>query len=131
MVVTICGGGNAAHVAAGMYSHKGAEVNMFLSDPKEAQLWQQHLKDGIEVHRRYEGDTYTGSVTAASSNPAEVIPQADFILIIVPAFAHRPILTAIGPHLKPGAMILTMPAPGNFDMLARQVLGPKEGGPAG
>jgi hypothetical protein len=43
-----------------MYSHKGAEVNMYLSDPKEAQLWQQHLKDGIEVHRRYEGDTYTG-----------------------------------------------------------------------
>lgn len=32
---------------------------------------------------------------------------------------------AIGPHLKKGAMLLTMPAPGNFDMLARQVLGPK------
>jgi hypothetical protein len=32
---------------------------------------------------------------------------------------------SIGPHLKPGTMILTMPAPGNFDMLARQVLGPK------
>jgi hypothetical protein len=36
-----------------------------------------------------------------------------------------PTCSAIGPHLKPGAMILTMPAPGNFDMLARQVLGPK------
>lgn len=54
------GGGNAAHVAAGMYSHRGAKVNMFLSDAREVQQWQQHLGEGIEVHRRYEGDIYTG-----------------------------------------------------------------------
>lgn len=54
------GGGNAAHVAAGMYSHRGARVNMLLSDPRELQQWQQHMQGGIEVHRRYEGDTYTG-----------------------------------------------------------------------
>lgn len=151
------GGGNAAHVAAGMYSHRGAKVNMFLSDEKEVQQWQQHMQGGIEVHRRKEGDIYkgavvnhqpisllrlytcmcmislsciafeclagvtvshppppslppylslvppdshpptrhaaSGSVSAASADPAAVIPQADLILIIVPAFAHRPILT--------------------------------------
>lgn len=54
------GGGNAAHVAAGMYSQRGAKVNMFLSDAKELQLWQQHMKDGIEVHRRHEKDMYKG-----------------------------------------------------------------------
>jgi hypothetical protein len=54
------GGGNAAHVAAGMYSHRGAQVNMFLSDARELQQWQQHMKDGIEVHRRHEKDMYKG-----------------------------------------------------------------------
>ena len=35
----------------------------------------------------------TGLVSAASSDAADVIPQSDMVLIIVPAFAHRPILT--------------------------------------
>lgn len=35
------------------------------------------------------------------------------------------VCSRIGPHLKKGAMILAMPAPGNFDLLARQVLGTK------
>lgn len=61
------GGGNAAHVAAGMYSHRGAKVNMFLSDAREVQQWQQHLKEGIEVHRRYEGDIYKGMHAYSSS----------------------------------------------------------------
>lgn len=43
-----------------MYSHRGATVNMFLSDQRELQQWQQHMKDGIEVQRRYEGDAYMG-----------------------------------------------------------------------
>lgn len=39
-----------------------------------------------------------------------------------PLFTHNP--RAIAPHLRPGAMILAMPAPGGFDLLARHVLGP-------
>ena len=34
-------------------------------------------------------------------------------------------LRAIAPHLRPGSMILAMPAPGAFDLLARHVLGSK------
>jgi hypothetical protein len=37
-------------------------------------------------------DISAGQVTAASSDPADVIPQSNMVLIIVPAFAHRPIL---------------------------------------
>jgi hypothetical protein len=47
-----------------MYSHRGAQVNMFLSDARELQQWQQHMKDGIEVHRRHEKDMYKGEARA-------------------------------------------------------------------
>lgn len=124
LTVTVCGGGNAAHVAAGMYSHHGATVNLFLSLDKEAAAWNAAKGGGITVHKKYEQETYQGKVTTASTNPADVIPTADIILIIVPAFAHRPILESIGPHLKRGSIIFAMPAPGNFDLLVRQVLGP-------
>jgi hypothetical protein len=33
---------------------------MLLSDPRELQQWQQYMQGGIQVHRRYDGDTYTG-----------------------------------------------------------------------
>lgn len=76
-----------------MYSHNGASVNMLLHDDHEMKQWQEHMAGGIQMHRRHEGDTYMGKVAAASCNPADVVPAADLILIIVPAFAHRPILT--------------------------------------
>ena len=43
-----------------MYSHRGATVNMFLSDPQELQQWQERMQDGIQVQRRYEKDAYMG-----------------------------------------------------------------------
>lgn len=115
-VVTVCGGGNAAHTAAGMYSHHGATVNLFLSLERESEAWNAAKQDGITVYRQQEKDHYTGTcwglhtcmpatshmrlllfahtgtVHTASTNPADVIPQANLILIIVPAFAHKPIL---------------------------------------
>lgn len=60
-LVVCTGGGNAAHVAAGMYSLHGAKVNMFLSDDNEEQRWQDNIAGGIQVHKKYEGDTHTGA----------------------------------------------------------------------
>lgn len=97
-VVTVCGGGNAAHVAAGMYSHHGATVNLFLSLERERDVWNAAKDEGITVLRQQEQDQYTGHVHTASTNPANVIPQANLILIIVPAFAHRPILEYVNCH---------------------------------
>jgi hypothetical protein len=39
------------------------------------------------------GRAAAGKVSAVSAEPADVIPQSDMVLIIVPAFAHKPILT--------------------------------------
>ncbi len=61
-VVTVCGGGNAAHTAVGMYSHHGASVNLYLSSEKEYDAWNAAKQDGITVYRQQEKDQYTGTI---------------------------------------------------------------------
>lgn len=124
ITVTVCGGGNAAHVAAAMYSHNGATVNLFLSLDKEVASWRDAQAGGIQLHKKQDGSQYTGHVHTVSNNARDVIPQSDLIILIVPAFAHRPIMEAIGPHLQRGAMVVAIPSPGGFDWMARHVLGP-------
>ena len=58
-----------------------------------------------------------------TADPAECIPQTDIILLIVPAFAHEPILHQIAPHLKEGASVGAIPGPGAFDLIALAALG--------
>lgn len=125
ITVTVCGGGNAAHVAAGMYASQGAKVNLFFSFEDEA----KRFRDGMEANPKGAGvtveakeQTLQGKPNCVSHKPEDVIPEADIILIIVPAFAHEPILNAIKPHLKPGAAVGAVPGPGGFDLLAQHVL---------
>eukprot|EP01147_Barroeca_monosierra_P003913 gene3912-6393_t len=121
--VTVCGGGNAAHVAAGMFAHQGATVNLFFSFEDEAKRFREGCKrnGGVTVHTHTE--TYVGTPNVITSKAEEAIPGSDMILIITPAFAHEPILKQLADHLDHGAFVGAIPGPGAFDLLARNTLG--------
>eukprot|EP00043_Microstomoeca_roanoka_P012280 m.118361 g.118361 ORF g.118361 m.118361 type:complete len:420 (+) comp15447_c0_seq2:292-1551(+) len=123
LTVTVCGGGNAVHVAAGMFAHQGADVNLFFSFEDEAKRFREACDkfDGITVFTKTE--TYKGKPKVMTASPEEAIPGSDLILIITPAFAHESILKQIAPHLDPGAFVGAIPGPGGFDLLARHTLG--------
>jgi NAD/NADP octopine/nopaline dehydrogenase, alpha-helical domain len=70
----------------------------------------------------------TGAVTARadrirtiSADPAEVIPDADMVLMLVPAFAHGAILRRIAPYLSEATALGCMPARGGFEFEAARV----------
>lgn len=124
MRITICGGGNAAHTAAGLLSScKGHLVNVYLSIPDEAKLWQTGIEEqgGLMVHRK------TGSIKGIpekiSSDPAEVIPDSQLVLLAIPAFAHESVLEEIASCLAPGTLVGALAARGSFDLCTREVLG--------
>ncbi|EGD74063.1 hypothetical protein PTSG_05755 [Salpingoeca rosetta] len=122
-VVTVCGGGNAAHVAVGMFTTQGADVNLFFSFEEEARKFRKGCErtGGVTVNTK--DGSYKAMPKAISNDPAEVIPDSDLILLITPAFAHEPILKEIAPHLHDGAFVGAIPGPGGFNMLAKHVLG--------
>jgi opine dehydrogenase len=124
-VLAICGGGNGAYTLAVVASRNfdGDVVWLRGSPEKAEQLRRVVFSD--------EGLRSTGVVAGradrvriVSSDPAEVIPQADLVLICVPAFAHAAILDRIAPHLNDRAIVGTLPARSGFEFdVARKVSG--------
>jgi hypothetical protein len=123
MQITICGGGNAAHTAAGLTSaHPEVQVNVFLPFVREAQLWKEGVSKNGGITVRFPDRVVTGKPDRVSADPAEVLPGSELVLLALPAFAHEPILEKLAPHIEPGAWIGAMPARGGLDWAAAGAL---------
>uniref|UniRef100_A0A7S0ZAS9 Opine dehydrogenase domain-containing protein n=1 Tax=Timspurckia oligopyrenoides TaxID=708627 RepID=A0A7S0ZAS9_9RHOD len=127
VTVAVCGGGNGAHAAAGMYTEKGATVHLFASIPAEAEKLSTGIESnhGLRVKQNNSDSTkldYIVTPKLVTSDPALAIPSADIVIIFAPGFAHESILRQVAPHVKPGAAVGSLPAAGGFDLLARHVL---------
>jgi predicted dinucleotide-binding enzyme len=124
--LTICGGGNAAHALAVVASQNfGGAIDWLVSTDEKAELLRQGLSsDGLRS---------TGVITASadrvrtiSADPAEVIPNADVVIITVPAFAHALVLRRIKPYVSERTAIGCMPTRGGFEFEAAQLAALRE-----
>ncbi|UCD41712.1 MAG: NAD/NADP octopine/nopaline dehydrogenase family protein [Chloroflexota bacterium] len=126
MQITICGGGNAAHTAAGLLSAREEhQVNVYISFEHEADRWRTGIasQGGIKVNR--EGDSILGVPGRISTDPAEVIPGSRLVLLALPAFAHESILKEIAAYIDNGSLVGALAARGCFDLCVMDVLGSK------
>lgn len=90
--ITIVGGGNLGHVAAGYLAAKhNTEVSLLTSRPE---AWADTLSITDP-----DGRIIEGTLKKISSDPAEVVPGADIIIQCLPGFAIRDSLQQIKPHL--------------------------------
>eukprot|EP00928_Gymnodinium_smaydae_P023558 TRINITY_DN1939_c0_g2_i1.p1 TRINITY_DN1939_c0_g2~~TRINITY_DN1939_c0_g2_i1.p1 ORF type:complete len:568 (-),score=123.99 TRINITY_DN1939_c0_g2_i1:167-1627(-) len=125
--VCICGAGNAAHVFIPYFSNNGYDVTVFAGFKDEAERLQkgQDENGGILIHDRCDPKNikeYKGKASKISKNPADSIPQADYVIAALPSFAVRNVLTDIKAHLKQGAIVYIMPGQGGPDFVAKEVL---------
>jgi predicted dinucleotide-binding enzyme len=126
-VITICGGGNAGHALAVVVSKRvAAHIDWLVSSPGRADLLRRGLSRG--------GLRSTGVITAEadrlrtiSSDPAEVIPNADLVLLAIPAFAHAEVIRRIEMHLGDATPVGCLPTRGGFEFEAARHL-PSRGG---
>ena len=115
--VCVCGGGNLAHVLAGvMGSNPAVDVRVLTRRPAD---WASVVK----VY--WEENVTVGRISAVSANAAEVVPGSDVVLLALPAFARRPLLEQVRPHAAPSSWIGSMPGAEGFGWVANEVLGPK------
>jgi len=120
--LTICGGGNAAHVLIALAAHTGWDVDVFapLADEAERLRAGVTAKGGISANSGEK--TVMGRPRQISDNPNEVIPGSELILMALPAFAHGPTLQTIANYLDQDVAIGVLPARGGFDYQAFSIL---------
>ncbi|CAM9746278.1 unnamed protein product [Chrysoparadoxa australica] len=129
MIVTVAGGGNAAHVLLGLLgAHPRVKaVRLWNVMEKEIETWTTSLaeRDNQVVVRHALGDKpdTVGLVEKVSVEAADILPGTDMLLIAVPAFAHEVYITKAAPFMKVGMMLGTMVAEGGFDWSVRDILG--------
>lgn len=94
--VCIVGGGSLGHVIAGWLANKGINVSVLTRKPE---VWSDRLKINTP-----EG-TFISGISKVSSNPVDVIPKADVVLLTVPGYANRSELESIRPYLSRGTYV--------------------------
>jgi glycerol-3-phosphate dehydrogenase len=92
------GGGNSAHVLIPFLAEAGHRVNLLTRRPDD---WNETVyceitdtKTGVITH------THAGSITKKSSDPAEVVADADIVILCMPVHQYRPALDRIAPFLN-------------------------------
>ena len=102
--IAVLGAGNGGLAMAGHLSLKGFKVNLYSPFPKELALIRK--KQGIQVRGKIKG---FGKLNLATNDIKKAIKNAEIIMVVAPAFAHRVIAENCAPHLKDGQIIVLNP----------------------
>ncbi|KAF1329785.1 Octopine dehydrogenase, partial [Globisporangium splendens] len=120
--VTICGGGNGAHVAAAYLASKGVAVQVLTRQPEK---WGDEIEVTTQGSSWESKGTIVGKLQLVSKHAKNVIPQSDVVIVAAPANAHPDILASVAPYLKKGVALGALFAQGGFDWAAKKALGDK------
>jgi opine dehydrogenase len=105
--LTILGGGNTAFAVAANLTLAGFEITL-----GEIPSFRQTVQPVLGTRQiALDGVAYRDSarLRAVTTDVAEALAANDLVLLIVPAYAHRPFAEACAPHLRPGQTVVLMP----------------------
>lgn len=124
--VVIVGGGNGAHAAAGDFGQpsKGIRVRVLTRRPRE---WSATIDVHTEGSSWEHRGVMTGRIEKCSSDPRDVVPGADVLLICAPANVHPTLLQLVAPHVDDGVAVGALYAQGGFDWAVREAFAGREG----
>jgi hypothetical protein len=128
VVVLVCGGGNGAHVIAGLAAaDPQTEVRVLTMFGDEAERWNNTLKtNDFTVRRKKHGEELAPVICKPDlvSKDPSCAKGCNLIILVVPAFAHNEYLTALKPYIGKGSTIIGLPGRAGFDFETRGILGP-------
>jgi opine dehydrogenase len=102
--VAVLGAGNGAHAIAGDLALRGFPVRLYNKFEHEIAALRQ--AGGVHIVGTIEG---FGAIEMATTDPALVVPWADVLMVVVPAFAHAAMAEACAPYLRDGQVIVLNP----------------------
>lgn len=97
----------ARHRGLAMSGHLGLlgfDVQVY--DPSPERVDPVRMRGGIQLEGALKG---FGSVSLATTEPAEAVRNCDIVMVVVPATAHRDVAEALGPYLCDGQIVVLNP----------------------
>ena len=124
--VVICGGGNGAHVLAGVISSDVENLVTVLVVSKHAQeRWNEAIKQtGFRVCYPNKQDIVQepGNVLFNITKDVDTISTADVVILCLPAYGHQTYFDIITPHLQDTCIVVGMPGQPGFEYQCLQYL---------
>lgn len=105
MNIAVIGGGNGGYAAAADLADKGFNVRLWRRNAEE---FRPVLESQSLVLKDYRG-TRQVSLGLAGTDIAEVVREADLLIIPLPAVAQEPLARELAPHLRDGQVVLLCP----------------------
>ncbi|KAF8057773.1 odh [Scenedesmus sp. PABB004] len=128
--VVVCGSGHGAKTAAAMAGRVTKHTSILLSDTPRYRARAAELSaaiaahGGLAAHAVTVGDTpIVGHIASVTCDAASVVPDADVLIVVLPADAHEGIIADLAPHLR-SQLVVFMPGTSALDLLLlRRALG--------
>ena len=95
--IVICGGGSSAHTLIPFLKDSEFEVSIYTSRPEK---WNHTVELQYQDTEGNVLETFSGDLKKASSNAAEIIPTADYIVFCMPVHKYRVGLREIAPYIN-------------------------------
>ena len=120
MKICICGGGNLGHVVTGFVAARTEyEVCLLTRHPER---WQK----SISVMRPDNLQPLIGTPSLITDQPAEAVAGADVVVLCLPGFSIREMLTQIRDYLKSDAIVGSVVSSTGFFFQAMDILPPSQ-----
>ena len=100
----VLGAGHGGMAMAAHLALTGCTVNLYNRTAERIRPVQE--RGGIDVTGEVEG---FASIPLATSDVAQATVQADVLMVVMPANAHRDIAATVAPHLKDGQILVLNP----------------------
>lgn len=112
----ICGGGSLGHVCAGYLARLGdVRVNVLTRRPDS---WTGTMKLNLP-----DGAAVESALNLVSSDPGDVVPAADVVLLCLPGFSIEEMLSSIAGHVRPGTYVGSVFSSTGFFFTAHRYFG--------
>ena len=112
--ICICGGGSLGHVCAGVFGDKGYRVSILTGHPEK---WENNILVTDPNNKNFHG-----TISIITSDPSEVIPYSDIVLLCLPGCLIEKKLLEIKPYLSPSTMVGSIVSSTGFFFIAHKVL---------
>lgn len=104
MKVSIIGAGNGGQAIAAYLSIKGCDVSV--CDTDSTKIDRLRKMPHIELRGKIEG---VGKISRFTSDAAEIVPEADVLMVTTTANAHRAVAYSIARYIKDDQIIILNP----------------------